>query len=191
MTIWQWEVIRTVRDKTRMISAAIQPVAFLFVLGSGLRRSLASGNLGIDHVELMYPGIIALTVMGVAFFSTISAVWDRGGELMAARLRVDDLSSGPIITGRPVTAVIECSRIRFCSSATSGKGHAGAAFFPMKSQFGAESRPYRLGRGPPLCYNGRYGFGPNMLVGSIIGGGCDGRSRPRRCAERIGETIRR
>ena len=77
LTIWQREVIRTIRDKTRMVSAALQPVAFLFIFGSGLRQSLATGNLGVDYVEFMYPGIIAMTVMGVAFFSTISTVWDR------------------------------------------------------------------------------------------------------------------
>jgi ABC-2 type transport system permease protein len=77
LTIWQREVIRTLRDKTRIIAAAQQPVAFLFIFGSGLRESLATGNLGVDYVEFMYPGIIAMTVMGVAFFSTISTVWDR------------------------------------------------------------------------------------------------------------------
>lgn len=50
---------------------------FLLIFGSGLRQTLASGNFGVDYLAFMYPGIIAMSVMGVAFFSTISTVWDR------------------------------------------------------------------------------------------------------------------
>ena len=76
-TIWQREIIRYWRDRTRLASTFIQPLMFLAIFGSGLRQSLASSDLGVDFVQFMYPGIIAMSVMGVAFFSTISTVWDR------------------------------------------------------------------------------------------------------------------
>jgi len=76
-TIWQREVVRYWRDKTRVISTFFQPLMFLAVFGTGLRQTLAAGNFGIDFVQFMYPGIIAMSVMGVAFFSTVSTVWDR------------------------------------------------------------------------------------------------------------------
>lgn len=76
-TIWQREIIRYWRDKTRIISTLFQPLMFLAIFGSGLKETLAAGNFGIDFVQFMYPGIIAMSVMGVAFFSTISTVWDR------------------------------------------------------------------------------------------------------------------
>jgi len=77
ITIWQREIIRYTRDKTRIISTLIQPLMFLAIFGTGLKETLAQGNFGIDFIQFMYPGIIAMTVMGVAFFSTISTVWDR------------------------------------------------------------------------------------------------------------------
>ncbi len=76
-TIWQREVIRYARDRTRVVSTLVQPVVFLAVFGTGLRETLASGNLGVDFIVFMYPGTIAMTVMGVGFFATISTVWDR------------------------------------------------------------------------------------------------------------------
>ncbi|MEM5814168.1 MAG: ABC transporter permease [Candidatus Aenigmatarchaeota archaeon] len=76
-TIWQREIIRYWRDKTRIISTLFQPLMFLAIFGSGLKQTLAAGNFGIDFVQFMYPGIIAMSVMGIAFFSTISTVWDR------------------------------------------------------------------------------------------------------------------
>jgi len=77
ITIWQREVIRYTRDKARIISTLIQPLMFLAIFGTGFRQTLAQGNFGVDFIQFMYPGIIAMTVMGVAFFSTISTVWDR------------------------------------------------------------------------------------------------------------------
>lgn len=76
-TIWQREIIRYWRDKTRIISTLFMPLMFLVIFGAGLSKTLASGNFGVDFVQFMYPGIIAMSVMSVAFFSTISTVWDR------------------------------------------------------------------------------------------------------------------
>jgi len=76
-TLWQREVIRYIRDRTRVVSTLIQPVMFLVVFGTGLGETLASSNLGVNYIVFMYPGTIAMTVMGVGFFATISTVWDR------------------------------------------------------------------------------------------------------------------
>ena len=75
--IWEREIIRYWRDKARIATTLFQPLMFLIIFGLGLRQPLASGNFGIDFIQFMYPGIIALSVMGVAFFSTVSTVWDR------------------------------------------------------------------------------------------------------------------
>ncbi|MDD5627130.1 MAG: ABC transporter permease [Patescibacteria group bacterium] len=77
ITIWQREIIRYWRDKTRIFSTLFQPLMFLVIFGAGLGSTLARGDFGVDFIQFMYPGIIAMSVMGVAFFSTISTVWDR------------------------------------------------------------------------------------------------------------------
>ena len=77
VTIWHRELLRYWRDKTRITSTLAQPLMFLTIFGVGLRRTLAGGSLGVDFVLFMYPGILAISVMSVAFFSTISTVWDR------------------------------------------------------------------------------------------------------------------
>lgn len=71
------ELIRYWRDKPRIVSTLFQPMMFLFVFGSGLRTTLSRGGFGVDFLQFMYPGIVAMSIMGVAFFSTISTVWDR------------------------------------------------------------------------------------------------------------------
>lgn len=76
-TIWQRELIRYVRDKARIGSSLLQPLMFLAIFGVGLKSSFSQAQVGFDFVQFVFPGIVAMSVMGVAFFSTVSTVWDR------------------------------------------------------------------------------------------------------------------
>jgi len=76
-TVAERELIRYWRDKPRIVSTMFQPLMFLFIFGSGLQSTLSRGSFGIDFLQFMYPGILGMSIMGVAFFSTISTVWDR------------------------------------------------------------------------------------------------------------------
>jgi ABC-2 type transport system permease protein len=75
--IFHRELIRYWRERTRVISTLVQPLLFLAIFGAGLSRTLSAQNFGVNFVQFMYPGIIAMGVMSVAFFSTISTVWDK------------------------------------------------------------------------------------------------------------------
>jgi len=102
-TIWEREIIRYWRDKTRIVTTIIQPLMFLAIFGTGFRQSLSGGSLGIDFLKFMYPGIIAVNVMGVAFFSTISTVWDREFGFLKEIL-VAPVSRTSIVIGKALGA---------------------------------------------------------------------------------------
>ena len=76
--VWRRELIRFRSDRLRAITALVQPVLFLFVLGTGLSR-LASRGLapGVDFRTFIYPGVLAMSVLFTAIFSAASIVWDR------------------------------------------------------------------------------------------------------------------
>ncbi len=76
--VWRRELIRFRSDRLRMVSSLVQPVLFLFVLGTGL-SSLAGRGLpsGIDFKTFIYPGVLAMSVLFTALFSAASIVWDR------------------------------------------------------------------------------------------------------------------
>jgi ABC-2 type transport system permease protein len=99
ITIWRREIIRYWRDKARIFSSLLQPLLFLALFGTGLRGALAGGSLGIDFLKFMYPGIIAMAVMGTAFFSTISTVWDREFGFLKEIL-VAPVSRSAIVIGK-------------------------------------------------------------------------------------------
>jgi ABC-2 type transport system permease protein len=76
--VWRRELIRFRSDRLRAVTSLVQPVLFLFVLGTGLSR-LASGGLpaGVDFKTFIYPGVLAMSVLFTAIFSAASIVWDR------------------------------------------------------------------------------------------------------------------
>jgi len=76
--VWQRELIRFKSDRLRAVTSLVQPVLFLFVLGTGL-SSLAGKGLppGISFRTFMYPGVLAMSVLFTAMFSAASIVWDR------------------------------------------------------------------------------------------------------------------
>ncbi len=76
--VWRRELIRFRSDRLRAVTALVQPVLFLFVLGTGLSR-LASAGLpaGVDFRTFIYPGVLAMSVLFTAIFSAASIVWDR------------------------------------------------------------------------------------------------------------------
>ena len=76
-TIWYRDVLRFWQDKTRMLSALLFPLFFLFIFGSGLRGSIGMMGGGVDFIQFMYPGIIAMSVLMGSFMSGVSIVWDR------------------------------------------------------------------------------------------------------------------
>ncbi len=76
--VWRRELIRFRTDRLRAVTSLVQPVLFLFVLGTGLSRLAARGlPVGVDFRTFIYPGVLAMSVLFTAIFSAASIVWDR------------------------------------------------------------------------------------------------------------------
>jgi ABC-2 type transport system permease protein len=96
--VWQREMIRFGRDRSRIISSLIQPVLFLFVLGTGL-SSLIGSSGDVDFRTFLFPGVLATSVLFTAAFSGISMVWDREFGFLREML-VAPVSTVSILTGK-------------------------------------------------------------------------------------------
>jgi len=83
------EIIKFVRDRSRVAGALVQPLGFWLLLGLGFQGTFrmpmdAAGGLG--YIEFLYPGIIALMILFTAIFSTISIVEERQSGFLQAAL---------------------------------------------------------------------------------------------------------
>jgi ABC-2 type transport system permease protein len=78
--VWQRELIRFVSDRPRLASSLVQPLLWLFVLGTGLSRVISPDGTapgGVDLRTFMFPGVLAMAVLFTAVFSAGSIVFDR------------------------------------------------------------------------------------------------------------------
>ena len=73
------EIVRFVRQRSRLFGALGQPVLFWLLLGGGLGGMFALPDSVSDmsYLEYLFPGIITLVVLFTAIFSTISIIEDR------------------------------------------------------------------------------------------------------------------
>src|SRR6201999_2902320 len=98
--VWRREWIRFRTDRLRAVTSLIQPILFLFVLGTGL-GALAGRGLppGISFRTFIYPGVVAMGVLFTAIFSAGSIVWDREFGFLREML-VAPVSRGAIVLGK-------------------------------------------------------------------------------------------
>ncbi len=104
--VWQRELIRYFSDRVRIGTSLLQPVLFLFVLGTGLSQLASEGTGGLNLRTFLYPGILSMTVLFTAIFSAASVVWDREfgflREMLVAPVRRSSIVIGKCLGGATV-----------------------------------------------------------------------------------------
>lgn len=101
-TLWQRELVRFFRQRSRVGGALGSPAIFWLLLGSGFGESFRpSGSTPLvnGYLAYFYPGTLALIALFTSIFSTISIIEDRHegflqGVLVAPVSRID------IVTGK-------------------------------------------------------------------------------------------
>jgi ABC-2 type transport system permease protein len=107
--VWRRELIRFRNDRIRIVTALVQPLLFLFVLGTGLEQLSSASTHGVDLKTFIYPGILCIAVMFTAMFSAASLVWDREfgfmREMMVAPIRRSSIIIGKCLGGATVASL--------------------------------------------------------------------------------------
>jgi ABC-2 type transport system permease protein len=78
-TLWRREIVRFLRQRSRVIGSVAQPFVFWVLLGGGLAPSFQPPGAppGVGYLGYLYPGILALVLLFTAIFATIATVEDR------------------------------------------------------------------------------------------------------------------
>jgi ABC-2 type transport system permease protein len=98
--VWRREMLRFIQDKPRIFAMLLQPLLFLFVMGTGL-GSVISTSDDVDFKTFLFPGVLAMSVLFMAVFAGISLVWDREFGFLREML-VAPISKAAIIVGKCV-----------------------------------------------------------------------------------------
>jgi ABC-2 type transport system permease protein len=87
----------------------VQPLLFLFVLGSGLQSLSAASTGGVDLKTFIFPGVLCMAALFTGIFSAASLVWDRElgflSELLVAPVSRTSILIGKCLGGATVATV--------------------------------------------------------------------------------------
>jgi ABC-2 type transport system permease protein len=103
--LWRREIVRFVRQPSRVVGSVAQPVVFWLLLGGGFSASFrpaAAGATG-SYLEYFYAGSLALVLLFTAIFATISVVEDRRSGFLQGVL-VAPISRTTIVAGQALGA---------------------------------------------------------------------------------------
>ncbi len=76
LILWQRQLIRFFRTRTRIVASLAQPVLFLVAFGFGLGPIFAKAGEG-NYIQFLSPGIIAMTILFSAVFTGMEIIWDK------------------------------------------------------------------------------------------------------------------
>jgi daunorubicin resistance ABC transporter membrane protein len=86
------DIRRFFRQPSRVVGSFAQPLILWLVLGAGFGGSfqpganLGAGAAGVSYLQYFYPGVVVLTMLFTAIFSTISVIEDRHHGFLQAVL---------------------------------------------------------------------------------------------------------
>jgi ABC-2 type transport system permease protein len=92
------ELLRFRSDRARMLSMLLQPLLFIFVMGTGLGSIVDTGG-DISFTTFLFPGVLATSVLFTAAFAGVSLVWDREFGFLR-EMMVAPISRASIIWGK-------------------------------------------------------------------------------------------
>lgn len=106
--VWQREMLRFWKDRPRLIAGLVQPILYLFVMGTGI-SAMVPVTSGVPFRTFLFPGVTCMTVLFTCFFSAGSLVWDRElgfmREMMVAPVRRSAILLGKCLGGMTAGAV--------------------------------------------------------------------------------------
>jgi ABC-2 type transport system permease protein len=73
--IWVREITVFLREKERVVSAAVTPLLWIFAVGGGLGASVEIS--GMSYQMFMFPGIVAMAILFGSIFYGMYIIWDR------------------------------------------------------------------------------------------------------------------
>lgn len=75
------EVVRMLRQRTRLVSAMVRPLIWLFVIGGGFGAVLGQAG-GVNYQQFLVPGVLGMTALFGAMLAALTVVYDKESGVM-------------------------------------------------------------------------------------------------------------
>ena len=98
-TLWQREIVRFYRQRSRVVGVIASPIVFWLVIGSGFGTSFQSRGSGQHFLDYFYPGALIMIVLFTSIFTMMSVIEDRKEGFLLSVL-VAPVSRSAIVLGK-------------------------------------------------------------------------------------------
>jgi len=75
------EVVRMFRQRTRLVSAMVRPLIWLFVIGAGFGAVIGRSGEA-DYQQFLAPGVLGMTILFGAMLAALTTVYDKESGVM-------------------------------------------------------------------------------------------------------------
>ncbi|HEX4125543.1 MAG TPA: ABC transporter permease [Tepidisphaeraceae bacterium] len=95
------EIVRFLRQRTRIVGALVTPIMFWLMFGAGMGKSFHVAGIpaGANFLQYFFPGTVLMILLFTAIFSTISIIEDRREGFLQSVL-VAPVSTEAIVLGK-------------------------------------------------------------------------------------------
>jgi ABC-2 type transport system permease protein len=107
-TLWQRELVRFYRQRSRVVGVIASPLLFWLLLGSGFGRSIQTST-GTDYLSYFFPGALIMIVLFTSIFTMMSVIEDRREgfllSVLVAPVHRSSIVLGKVLGGSTLAAV--------------------------------------------------------------------------------------
>lgn len=112
--IWYRDLLNFWRNKGRLFASFIMPFLFLVIFGTGLSSSMflrggGTQGEGLNYIQFLFPGIVAMIVLFTAIMWGVSVVWDREfgflKEVLVAPISRTAVAIGKTLGGATIATI--------------------------------------------------------------------------------------
>lgn len=79
--VMEREVLRLFRQRTRLISAMVRPLIWLFVIGAGFDAAFSKAGAG-HYQQFLVPGVVGMAMLFGAMLAALATVYDKESGVM-------------------------------------------------------------------------------------------------------------
>src|SRR5205085_5226915 len=98
LSLWQREIVRFYRMKSRVVGVIASPVLFWLVIGSGFGKSVNAGRAP-GYLAYFFPGALIMIVLFTSIFTMMSVIEDRREGFLLSVL-VSPANRSAIVLGK-------------------------------------------------------------------------------------------
>ena len=75
--LWQRDLIRLMRERSRWLGVVLQPLLFWVLIGSGMGQTFAIAGSEVDYLAFFFPGILVMIMLFTTIFASMAIIEDR------------------------------------------------------------------------------------------------------------------